>query len=354
MCQRYGLIVGNRPGHVDRRTVEISRDAAGADALADRIAAGGQLSGIHIAGKRRTGRIGQRDAYVGLARFQGEADTGQRASGAGCTHESVHGSRSLFPDFLARGRLMPVAIGRVVELIGKPGTARIRVIHGLGESTRMMGIVLRIAIWHSGHWAHVRPGHAQGVDLLPALSLGQVDDRAIAATGPQQRQTDAGVASRAFDDHAAGAQQPTLLRIGQQSQSRAVLDRASGAEKFRLGKDLAAGHLAGKTQTQQRCVANHGSKIDGGRHGGTFRMLKTIGNLDSGRPTDRPEGCRASGHPTPIPGACIERIRISLEACRHNAPPATNIRVRLHSHGPHRGEPHALSPSSSRHPAEGP
>src|SRR5690606_33509740 len=110
------------------------------------------------------------------------------------------------------------------------------------------------------------PGHAQGLDLLPALGGGHGDDGAVAAAGAQQRQADAGIAGGALDDGRARAQRTAALGIQQQAQRGAVLDRAARVEELGLAEDLAAGQLRGAAQADQRGVADRGGQVGAGAH----------------------------------------------------------------------------------------
>ena len=268
MQQRHRLVVGNRPGEVDRRAVEIRGDPAGADAFADRVAAGDQFAGVDVAGQRRAFRVGQRDAHAGVACLQRATDAGQGAAGARGADEAVDAAAGVVPDLRAGGGFVPVAVGGVVELVGEPRAARIGGIRRLGVGARLVRVVVRVLVRHRGHQPHFGAGDAQRVDLLAALRLRHEDHRAIAAAGAEQGQPDPGVAGGALDDAAAGADQPASLGIQQQAQRGAVLDRAAGVEELGLAEDLAAGQRGGVAQAQQRRVADGGGEVGLDAHRG--------------------------------------------------------------------------------------
>ena len=54
-----------------------------------------------------------------LAWLQGQTDTRQRAAGAYRADETIHLAVRLFPDFRPRGFDMALAVGHVVEVVGR-------------------------------------------------------------------------------------------------------------------------------------------------------------------------------------------------------------------------------------------
>ena len=81
-----------------------------------------------------------------------------------------------------------------------------------------------------------------------------------------QGQADAGIAGRAFDDHAAGPQQAALLGVADDEQRGAVLDRLAGIHELGLAEDVAAGRLRRGLQPDQRRVADGVKNGTQGRH----------------------------------------------------------------------------------------
>src|SRR5438045_11383 len=104
-----------------------------------------------------------------------------------------------------------------------------------------MHIVVRILVRHRLHLHEFRAAEPQHVLLLLALRLRDDDQRAIAARVADDREADAGVAGGAFDDQAAGLEEPALLRVEDDVQPGAVLHRAAGIQELGLAEDLAAG-----------------------------------------------------------------------------------------------------------------
>ena len=192
---------------------------------------------------------------------------GERAARAGRADEAVDLAARSVPDLDAGRRLVEVAIGRVVELIGEPCAAGFARVHFVGDASRHVRIVLRIGVRHRGNEAHVGAGHAQRVDLLPALRLGHRDDRAIAAARAEQREADAGVASRALDDHAAGQQVFLEFRVEQEAECGTILDRATRVGELGLRENLAAGELGGGAQPDQGRVADRVGEVVADVHG---------------------------------------------------------------------------------------
>src|SRR5205823_3848629 len=73
-------------------------------------------------------------------------------------------------------------------------------------------------------------------------------------------QADAGVAGGAFDDDAARLQEAAFLRVLDDVERGAVLDRAAGVQELGFAENRAAGHLRGAAQLDQRRVADRADK----------------------------------------------------------------------------------------------
>src|SRR5262249_31416719 len=81
-------------------------------------------------------------------------------------------------------------------------------------------------------------------------------DGAVAKRLGDQRQADAGIAGRTFDDDAAGFEQPFLFSVTNDVERRSVLDGLAGIEEFRLAENGAAGRLGRALQLDQGRVAD--------------------------------------------------------------------------------------------------
>ena len=73
---------------------------------------------------------------------------------------------------------------------------------------RGMYEVLGVLVWHRRNEPYIRAVGIERRDLLAALIIRHDDHRSMAERAADHRQTDACVACRAFDDHAAGSQRP--------------------------------------------------------------------------------------------------------------------------------------------------
>ena len=110
---------------------------------------------------------------------------------------------------------------------------------------------------------------------------GMTITRAVAERVGDQRQADAGVAGRAFDDHAARPQQPARFGVAHDVQRGAVLHRPARVEELALAEDLAAGLLGGLAQAHQRRVADQIDEAAAhlhGRRGGPSTRVKAPAN----------------------------------------------------------------------------
>ena len=203
---------------------------------------------------------------AGLRRLQRQRDAGQRAAGAAGAGEGVDLAAGLLPDLRRRWWRGGPRGWRDCRT-GWPRSRLAGCRHLLGQPARHMHVVAGIAIRLGRHQPQIGADHAQEILLLLALRLRHHDDAAIAAGIADQRQADAGIAGRALDDRAARLQRAALLRILDDRQRRAVLDRAAGIHELGLAQDLAAGRLRGAAQPDQRRIADRASARSAARRG---------------------------------------------------------------------------------------
>src|SRR5439155_5376226 len=114
---RQRLVVRDAVGIGYRRTVQVARDAALADAFHDGAALGAQLAVLDVVVHRGAHRVGRRDHHTRLALLQVLADAGQRATGADRTDEGVDAAVRLPPDLRAGRADVAVAVGQVVPRV---------------------------------------------------------------------------------------------------------------------------------------------------------------------------------------------------------------------------------------------
>ena len=270
---RHGLLVGDLIGDVDRRALEILRDAALADALGDRRALGLELAGRVVAVERGAHRIGDGDLRLTLALFERDADARERPAGADRAHEAVDLALGLRPDLRPGGLDVALAVGDVVELVRPDRAMRLRLVELLGEPTGDLHVIVRIGIGHRRHLDQLRPAQAQRVFLLLALRVGNDDDGAIAERVGDERKADAGVAGGSLDDHPAGPERPALDRVLDDEQRGAILDRLARIHELGLAENGASGALGRMLELDQRRVAD--------------RLDDIVANLHGGRPVTR-------------------------------------------------------------------
>ena len=208
------------------------------------------------------------------ALLERHGDAGERAAGADRADEAVDLAAGLVPD-LGPGRLvMRAAVGEIVELVGPDRAVRLLRRHFLRQRLGIAHVVHRIGIRHRGHEPQIGAAQAQHVLLFLALRLGHDDDAAVAERVADQRQPDPGVAGGALDDDAARAQQAALLRVLDDEERGAVLDRAAGIEELGLAQDRAAGLFRGAAQPDQRRIADGFDEAVANLHAPDYREAR--------------------------------------------------------------------------------
>jgi hypothetical protein len=221
--------------------------------------------GVPVVERRPLG-IGEPDADVRLAIAQACRDAGQRAARADRADEAVDAPAGLLPD-LGRGGLdMGLPVRDIVELVGPDRARGFRLGQRRREPGGILHVIVRIAVGHRGHLDKLGAEQPQRVLLLPALGLGDDDDAAKAHRRADERKPDPGVARRALDDRAAGAQGTARHRVADDVECGAILDRLAGVHELGLAVDLAARRLGGAPQADQRRPADRPRQVVGDDH----------------------------------------------------------------------------------------
>ena len=138
----------------------------------------------------------------------------------------------LLPDLRTGLLVVRRRVREVVVLVGLP-----RVRHFLLEARRdriVRARILRIDVGRADD--HLGAERLQRVDLFLRLLVGRREDALVALHHRGDRQPHPGVAGRAFDDRAAGLEQPRPLGILDHPDGHAVLDRVAGIERLELGE----------------------------------------------------------------------------------------------------------------------
>jgi hypothetical protein len=138
------------------------------------------------------------------------------------------------------------------EKIAEPGI--LHVIHLIGVGDRV----------HLHQFGAVEPDR---VLLLLALGSRDNDGASVAARLGDHGQADAGVAGRAFDDAAAGPQQPPGLGVAHHVEGRAVLHGLPRVHELGLAEYLAAGQFTGAIEADDRRIADGVQDGSGDGHG---------------------------------------------------------------------------------------
>ena len=156
---------------------------------------------------------------------------------------------------------MPVAIRVVVPLVRVQHAVLLGGFELLGRARRDVHVVVRILVRHGRHLAELGAAQAQRVLLLLRLRVRHQDQRAVAARIADEREPDAGVAGRAFDDQAAGLDDAAALAVEHHVLRRAILDRAAGVQELGFAEDRAARELGRLPQLDERRVADGVDKV---------------------------------------------------------------------------------------------
>ncbi|MCY1241777.1 hypothetical protein D9M72_546980 [compost metagenome] len=201
-------------------------------------------------------RIRKADLDRRVLRLQPLCNAGERAAGADGADEAIDLAVRVAPDLRRRGFHMRVTVGDVVELVGPDGAVRLGLRQLLGEPAGDLHVVVGVLVGNGRHFDELGAKQPQGVLLFLALGFRNDDDGAIAKCLADQRQPDAGVAGRAFDDDPARAQLSAPFRLPDDPECGAVFHRLPRIEELGLAEDVAARGLRHGLQPNQGCVAD--------------------------------------------------------------------------------------------------
>ena len=188
--------------------------------------------------------------------LQERADAGERAARADGADEAVDLAVGLLPDLGPRARRVAVAVRVVVPLVRVQHAVLLGRLELLRRACSDVHVVVRVLVRHGGHLAELGAAQAERVLLLLRLRVRHQDQRAIAARLADERQADAGIAGRAFDDEAAGLDDAAALAVEHHVLRRSILDRAARVHELGFAEDRAARELGGLPQLDERRVAD--------------------------------------------------------------------------------------------------
>ena len=151
---------------------------------------------------------------------------------------------------------MGLPVGYIVKLVGPDRTIGFGLRQFFSQATGIAHKIVGVAIGGGGHGHQFGPRQSQHIHLFTALGFGDHNHRFEPHRGPDQRQADAGIACRAFNNRAAGQQITTRDGVLDNIQRRAVLDRLAGVHEFGFAQNFTARGLAGRVQADQRGVAD--------------------------------------------------------------------------------------------------
>ena len=130
-----------------------------------------------------------------------------------------------------------------------------------GEPAGIAHEIVRVRIGRRRHFDELGTGEAQHVLLFLALGLGDHDHRLEAHRGPDQREPDAGIASRALDDGPARLQLAARDGVADDEQRGAILDRLARVHELGLAEDVAARRLGDGLEPHEGGIADEPGKI---------------------------------------------------------------------------------------------
>lgn len=198
------------------------------------------------------GRVGQVGLHTAVGdRFEVSRDAAEGSRRAGGAGEGVDPAGGLVPDLRAGGFEVGAPVGHVVELVGPDGVG-----DGGGVAAGLVVVVVRMVVGDGGDRVDGRAQEPEQVDLALGLRVWHVDDEIVAPGAADVREPDAGVARRAFDDGAAGAEVALLFGIPDDIQGGTIFDTAARVLEFGFAEDFTAGFVGESVQADERGVAD--------------------------------------------------------------------------------------------------
>ncbi len=245
------VLIGNAPRTVHSNALDVFGHAT----LADAFSKGIPVVRLRVAvgeprPHSRTIGVGAADENFRVALLEVQRGSAQRAAGADGGNKGTYLSSGLLPDLRACGAVVDEAVGGIVELVG-PEPA-LFLCHPSGD----MVVVARIGIGFLRHGEYLRAKRAQKVYFFLRLGFGNDDDGMVPPSVADDCEADAGVSSRALDDCAAWPQEPSGLRVQDDTKRGTVLHRSAGVHEFGLAEDFAAGQFRKAAQANERSVTD--------------------------------------------------------------------------------------------------
>src|SRR4029079_9228376 len=163
--------------------------------------------------------------------------SGQRAARTDRAHKGTHLAGSVLPNLRTGGAVVREAVGGVVELV-RPKPALLR-----RKPPGDVVVVFRVGIRLLRGGDNLGPQRAEQVDFFSRLGFWNDGDGTVDTGVADDREPDAGIPSRAFDDGAAALQKSFALGVLDNAKRSAVLDRSARVHEFGFAEDFAAGQI---------------------------------------------------------------------------------------------------------------
>ena len=185
----------------------------------------------------------------GRASLMHFAGAGERAARAPARDEMVEAlADEVLQDFRA-GRVAVIGrIRRILELAREEPAMFLRELGGLAHHA--------LAAFGGGREDHLRAEHAHDLAALDREGFDHHGDERITLRGAHHRERDAGVARRRFDDRLARLQRAAFLRVLDDRDREAILDRRERIEELAL-------HVHRRAGRREAVDADDGSAADG-------------------------------------------------------------------------------------------
>lgn len=218
---------------IDRSLVQHIRDKVIADAL--------DLVGLVLVlliqrlrqSKDTSVRISRNDLDVLLVFPKTPCNSRYGASGTSTSHKRRNLALSLLPDLFTGAIFVCQWVVRVAVLVQDVSVWQL-----LLQPPRHANVAFRAVecgcCWRSDDFS---PQRAQHSDLFGAHLLRQRNDCAVSLDGADQREPDAGVATRGLDERVTRLDATLLFGFFYHAQGDAVFDAAASIEHFELGVD---------------------------------------------------------------------------------------------------------------------
>ena len=170
--------------------------------------------------------------------------------------------------------IVALAVGDVVELVRPDRAVRFALRQLLGQPAGNLHVVVGIGVGNGRHLDQLGAAEPEHVLLLLALRFRDHDHGAKAEGIADEGQSDPGITSGAFHDHAARPQGALADRVLDDEKRGAVLHRLAGIHEFGLAQDGALSRRGGALERDQRRVADGSDDPVAGLHVEPVRAQK--------------------------------------------------------------------------------